>query len=118
MMKRCILFLIVLAVLLAAGCGSSAAPETVRAAVSEPEATPTPKPTAKPTATPKPSATPAPRSLDAGHDYVLNTNTMKFHYPDCSSVNDIADKNREDYHGTAEELIEMGYTACGRCKPK
>lgn len=53
----------------------------------------------------------------AEHDYVLNTNTMKFHYPDCKSVKDIKDKNREDYHGTKEKLIDRGFSPCGRCKP-
>ena len=30
-------------------------------------------------------------------DYVLNTNTKKFHYPSCSSVKDIKSSNRSDY---------------------
>jgi len=50
-------------------------------------------------------------------EYVLNTKTMKFHSPDCSSVQDMSKKNKELYHGTKEELIENGYTACGVCKP-
>ena len=49
--------------------------------------------------------------------YVLNTNTKKFHYPSCSSVDDIKDKNRQDYTGTREELINQGYDSCGRCHP-
>lgn len=50
-------------------------------------------------------------------DYVLNTNTMKFHLPTCSSVKDIKPENREDYHGTRENVITKGYDPCGRCKP-
>lgn len=50
-------------------------------------------------------------------DYVLNTNSMRFHLPTCSSVDTIADHNRQDYTGTREELIESGYTPCGICKP-
>lgn len=50
-------------------------------------------------------------------DYVLNTNTMKFHYPSCKSVGDIKDYNREDFHGTREEVISRGFEPCGRCKP-
>ena len=50
-------------------------------------------------------------------DYVLNTNTMKFHYPTCDSVSDIKDKNREDYHGAREDVLSNGYSPCGRCKP-
>ena len=61
---------------------------------------------------------PAPEEFaDDGCDYVLNTNTGKFHYPSCSSVEDMKEKNRADFHGTREELIEQGYSPCGRCKP-
>lgn len=49
--------------------------------------------------------------------YVANTNTMKFHYPDCSSVEKIAPGNRWDYTGSREELINMGYEPCKRCNP-
>ena len=49
--------------------------------------------------------------------FILNTNTKKFHYPDCSSVNDIKEENKEVFTGSREELIEMGYLPCGRCKP-
>lgn len=49
--------------------------------------------------------------------YILNTNSLKFHRPDCSSASQISDANREEYTGTREELIEQGYTPCGYCKP-
>ena len=52
-----------------------------------------------------------------GTDYVLNTNTKKFHYPYCSSVPTIKQKNRRDFTGSRDELIGMGYDPCGRCKP-
>ncbi len=51
------------------------------------------------------------------HDYVINTNTGKFHEPSCSSVKEIKDSNRWDYTGTREEIIEMGYVPCKRCNP-
>ncbi len=56
---------------------------------------------------------------DDGIDYVLNTkeSSMKFHYPDCSAVEKMSQKNRRDYHGTRDELIKQGYTPCGICKP-
>lgn len=50
-------------------------------------------------------------------NYVLNTNTMKFHYPDCSSAKKISAKNREDYTGSREDLIDQGYDPCGNCHP-
>ena len=50
-------------------------------------------------------------------EYVLNTNGKKFHQPDCSSVADMKEENRQDYTGTRELLIAQGYEPCGRCKP-
>ena len=50
-------------------------------------------------------------------DYVLNKNTKKFHYPDCSSVDSMKKKNRLDYTGAREDVIAKGYDPCGRCKP-
>ena len=50
--------------------------------------------------------------------YVLNTNTMKYHTPDCSSVADIKENNRQEYNGTAAELRQQGYEPCGRCHPE
>lgn len=49
--------------------------------------------------------------------YVLNTNSMKFHYPDCGSVDQMSPKNRRDFTGTRDEAIAQGYTPCGNCKP-
>ena len=49
--------------------------------------------------------------------YVLNTKTMRFHYPYCNGVNDMKEKNREDFFGTREEAIAMGYKPCGACNP-
>lgn len=49
--------------------------------------------------------------------YVLNKNTKKFHKPGCSSVSDIATKNRVDSGSSRDEVIAQGYVACKRCKP-
>lgn len=49
--------------------------------------------------------------------YILNTSSMKFHRPDCSSVEDMSPSNREDSSLSREELMEQGYEPCGRCKP-
>ena len=49
--------------------------------------------------------------------YVLNLNTRKFHYPSCSSVEEMNEANRSDYTGTREDLIAQGYSPCGRCNP-
>lgn len=52
-----------------------------------------------------------------GNSYILNTNTLKFHYPSCSSVAQMKESNKREYTGTRDEVIEMGYSSCGRCHP-
>lgn len=49
--------------------------------------------------------------------YVLNTNTMRFHYPSCPSVSQTAKHNREKVRTSREELIRQGYEPCGECEP-
>ena len=56
-------------------------------------------------------------SQAAEETYILNTNTMKFHEPDCASVKDIKASNMSEYSGTREDVIRMGYEPCGRCRP-
>lgn len=41
-------------------------------------------------------------------EYVLNTNSKKFHLPSCSSVDQMSPKNREDVEDTRENLIAKG----------
>lgn len=60
---------------------------------------------------------PGSRSIPSSTTYVLNTNTKKFHYPNCKSVNDMKPKNRQDVDWTREECIREGYKPCGNCKP-
>lgn len=50
-------------------------------------------------------------------EYVLNTKSMKFHCPTCSSVNDIADNNKQEATATRDELISEGYSPCKQCNP-
>lgn len=74
------------------------------------------------TATPTPSPEPEKQEPVTGSeasqaDYILNTNTKKFHYPTCSSVNDMKEKNKQEFFGTRDETIALGYSPCGRCKP-
>lgn len=49
--------------------------------------------------------------------YVLNTNTMKFHLPGCSSVKNISAENRSDVTADRDDLIAQGYDPCGKCHP-
>lgn len=52
-----------------------------------------------------------------GQTYILNENTKKFHDPGCSGADDIKKKNKREFTGTRDELIEDGYEPCGRCQP-
>lgn len=105
---------------------------------------PTPAPTPDPTPAPTPQPTPAPTAAPAqggntgggsggggnggnfdtwdnpnqqqtAMAWVLNTNSMKIHYPSCSSVRRIAPQNYATSNESLEALLSRGYTRCGRC---
>lgn len=61
----------------------------------------------------KPLSTTVPQTAQ----YVLNTHTKKFHFPDCPSIDQMSEKNKEFTDVSRDELIARGYTACGRCNP-
>lgn len=65
---------------------------------------------------------PEPSTLQAetrsgAESYILNTNTRRFHLPSCPSAAEMKPENRDSFTGTRDELLEKGYTPCGRCKP-
>lgn len=67
---------------------------------------------------PPPTVTPTPEPQEsAPANYILNTNTHKFHYPYCDSVQEMAEHNKLPYSGTRDEVIAMGYVPCKRCNP-
>lgn len=47
--------------------------------------------------------------------YVLNTNSKKIHKTSCRYVNQMSEKNKQNYSGSLDELYSMGYTTCGVC---
>ena len=49
--------------------------------------------------------------------YILNRNSHKFHLPDCSGVENISEKNKQEYYGSRADLIAQGYEPCQRCSP-
>ena len=51
------------------------------------------------------------------HTYILNTNTLKFHKPDCSSINQMSEHNKGEFSGTRDEMIAQGYEPCKNCNP-
>ncbi len=83
----------------------------------EPEQTDAPEPKEEPGQTDTPEPKEEPEADAWTMEYILNTNTMKFHYPDCSSVRQMSDANKQEYVGTREDLIAKGYDPCGRCQP-
>ena len=53
-------------------------------------------------------------TCDENYKYVKNTNTLRFHLPQCDSVKE---KNKEYSNQTREEIIAEGYKPCDRCRP-
>lgn len=49
--------------------------------------------------------------------YICNTNTKKFHYPSCSSVKQMSEKNKLPVTSTRDEVISQGYVPCKKCNP-
>lgn len=50
-------------------------------------------------------------------EYVLNTNTKKFHSPGCRYVKTIKPENSQTVNATRDELTRQGYDACKVCMP-
>jgi DNA-entry nuclease len=67
------------------------------------------------TTTTKPSSTTT--TTTGKVKYIANTNTKKFHYPDCYSVTRMKESNKWYFTGSRDELIALGYSPCGNCKP-
>ena len=51
----------------------------------------------------------------APRTYVLNNHSMKFHYPECRSVDQM--KEPQEVTTTRQSLIDKGYSPCGNCNP-
>ena len=60
-------------------------------------------------AKPKPNET-------AATAYIGNSNSKKFHTPDCSYAKKLKDENKVSFK-TRDEAVNEGYKSCGRCKP-
>lgn len=54
---------------------------------------------------------------NTGDFYILNTNSKKFHYPACNSVERMSAKNKREFTGSRDEVIGMGYDPCANCNP-
>lgn len=52
---------------------------------------------------------------DITSTFILNTNTKKYHNPNCRTIKQMSDKNKQEFTGTEEQLIQQGYSACQIC---
>lgn len=96
--------------------GDSSLAETAPQPTEEkPANTPAPS-TSKPPAE-EPSGNKQAEPEPQGNTYILNTNTKKFHYPSCSSVDQMKESNKKVYTGSREDIINQGYVPCKRCNP-
>lgn len=51
-------------------------------------------------------------------EYVLNINSKKIHTTTCEAVTKMSDKNKEEYVGNINDLLNQGFETCGICNPK
>lgn len=63
------------------------------------------------------SASGSSNSRSTAQNYILNIDSGKFHYPECSSVKRMKESNKKYFYGTRDEAIKNGYTPCGNCNP-
>lgn len=88
-----------------------------RASDSGDHTSPTPAPSYTPS---QPSVSPTDPNTNVTPSttrYILNTNTKKFHYPDCRGVSQMNEWNKLPSSASREDIIAQGYSPCGICKP-
>lgn len=49
--------------------------------------------------------------------FILNTNSKKFHTMTCAQAESINEKNKEEFIGDRQQLLDQGYTPAGCCDP-
>lgn len=54
---------------------------------------------------------------ETNSEYIINTNSKKFHTTDCGNAASIADKNKEVTNKSRDELISEGYAPAKCCNP-
>ena len=55
-------------------------------------------------------------SISDEYSYVGNTNSHKFHFPDCKSVEQMKEKNK-CFFSSRDEAISRGFVPCKNCNP-
>lgn len=88
-------------------------------AATAPVAPPKQESSSKPSSSSQVPSTPEPPvgNESTGRKYVLNTNSKKFHYPTCGSVDTMKESNKGYFTGTRDDVLAMGYKPCGNCHP-
>ena len=56
-----------------------------------------------------------PEQQQTSESWVLNTHTLKIHYPRCNDVKKISPENYATSSSSLDELRAQGYTTCGHC---
>lgn len=59
----------------------------------------------------------SPSGCEQPGDYVLNTNTGKFHLPGCRSVTHMKPRNKQEVTMARSEILALGYEPCAQCNP-
>ena len=72
-------------------------------------------PTETPTEVPAETVTEKPD--DNTQQYMLNTNTGKFHKMNCSYIEKMKEEHKQIVESTHDEMIENGYEPCKKCNP-
>ena len=54
---------------------------------------------------------------DKEYNYIGNSNTMKFHRPNCVSIDQMNESNKVYLNGSRDDAVSKGYKPCKRCKP-
>ena len=54
---------------------------------------------------------------DKEYNYIGNSNTMKFHRPNCISIDQMNESNKVYLNGSRDDAVSRGYKPCKRCKP-
>ena len=49
--------------------------------------------------------------------FIANTNTMKYHLPECTYAASMSPRNRAEMTAMPVQMAEAGYSPCSRCRP-
>jgi len=56
-------------------------------------------------------------AAEESSEYIINVKSKKFHLPECSGAESINEKNKREFKGTKDQLLNQNYSPCGICNP-